>query len=219
MVSPSGSPARRDSFHRKFRRMGDCSAGGSDKSQEPPDVSDMLRQTLATIKHIRSSAAKGDPSSTQKHVASEKRRPMRQGLTFEVNGSLNGIAVVAAPDTGSCFNIISEDKATSLGLKPPIPGTRGQMSLPNGRKAMSPGQVHLAFNFDGEEETHDLLCSVLPSATRDLVIGSAFLKATKTMTRYAHRLKRILCSLAQPSLNLVGADQDLLGGYINGREC
>ncbi|KAF4815487.1 hypothetical protein CGCTS75_v013038 [Colletotrichum tropicale] len=39
------------------------------------------------------------------------------------------------------------------------------------------------------------------------------------MTRYAHRLKRILCSLAQPSLNLVGADQDLLGGYINGREC
>ncbi|EQB44071.1 hypothetical protein CGLO_17215 [Colletotrichum gloeosporioides Cg-14] len=84
---------------------------------------------------------------------------------------------------------------------------------------MSPGQVHLAFNFDGEEETHDLLCSVLPSATRDLVLGSAFLKATKTMTRYAHRLKRILCSLAQPSLNLVGADQDLLGGYINGREC
>ncbi|KAF4894832.1 hypothetical protein CGCF415_v012178 [Colletotrichum fructicola] len=39
------------------------------------------------------------------------------------------------------------------------------------------------------------------------------------MTRYTHRLRRILCSLAQPSLNLVGADQDLLGGYINGREC
>ncbi|KAF5496077.1 hypothetical protein CGCF413_v009008 [Colletotrichum fructicola] len=191
---------------------------GSGINQRPRNVLNTLQQALETIKLIRSSLARRGTSSTQKHVTSGKRGPIRQGLTFEVNGSLNGMAVMAVPDTGSCFNIISEDKATSLGLKP-IPGTHGQMSLPNGKKAISPGQVRLAFNFDGEEESHDLLCSILPSATRDLVLGSVFLKATKTMTRYTHRLRRILCSLAQPSLNLVGADQDLLGGYINGREC
>ncbi|KAL3292540.1 hypothetical protein RB213_014189 [Colletotrichum asianum] len=182
----------------------------------------MFLQMLATIKrtidNIQSSAVIEGPSSTLRRVVSWKRRSMAQGLKFEVNGSLNGMAVVAVPDTGSCFNIISGQKARSLGLKV-IPGTHGQMSLPNGQKATSPGQVKLTFTFDGEKETHDLLCSVLPSATRDLVLGSAFLKATKTMTRYAHRLKRIFCSLAQPLINLIGAEQDILGGYINGSEC
>ncbi|KAE9583533.1 hypothetical protein CGMCC3_g411 [Colletotrichum fructicola] len=193
-------------------------ADGDDRYRVPVNVPDMLRQTLATIKHIQSSAARGDSSSTQKFVASGRSRSTRQGLTLEVNGRVNGMAVVAFPDTGSCFDIISEEKATLLGLGP-VPGTHGQMSLPNGNKAMSPGQVQLAFNFDGEEETHDLLCSILPGTTRDLVLGSVFLKATKTMTSYAHRVKRIFCKLAQPSLNLIGAEQDFLGGYINGREC
>ncbi|KAJ0342236.1 hypothetical protein COL154_012486 [Colletotrichum chrysophilum] len=101
----------------------------------------------------------------------------------------------------------------------PITGTQGQMTLPSGSKVMSPGQVQLAFSFDGENEKHHLLCSILPGATRDLVLGSVFLKATRTMTDYAHRIKKVFYRLAQPSLNLIGAEQDVLGGYINGSEC
>ncbi|KAI8307537.1 hypothetical protein K4K59_010763 [Colletotrichum sp. SAR11_240] len=93
------------------------------------------------------------------------------------------------------------------------------MTLPNGSKIMSPGQVQLDFSFGEENEKHDLLCSILPGATRDLVLGSAFLKATRTMTDYAHRIKKKSYRLAQPSLNLIGAEQDVLGGYINGSEC
>ncbi|KAJ0275691.1 hypothetical protein COL940_008706 [Colletotrichum noveboracense] len=105
-----------------------------------------------------------------------------------------------------------------MGLSP-IAGTQGQMTLPNGTKVMSPGQVQLAFSFDGENEKHDLLCSILPGATRDFVLGSAFLKATRTMTDYAHRIKKMSYRLAKPSLKLIGAEQDVLGGYINGSEC
>ncbi|KAJ5020097.1 hypothetical protein K4K57_003508 [Colletotrichum sp. SAR 10_99] len=39
------------------------------------------------------------------------------------------------------------------------------------------------------------------------------------MTDFAHRIKRIIRCLANPSLNLIGAEQDFLGGYINGTEC
>ncbi|KAI8168009.1 hypothetical protein K4K49_003925 [Colletotrichum sp. SAR 10_70] len=98
-------------------------------------------------------------------------------------------------------------------------GTQGPMTLPSGSKVMSPGHVQLAFSFDGETEKHDLICSILPGATRDLVLGSLFLKATRTMTDFAHRIKKIIRCLANPSLNLIGAEQDFLGGYINGTEC
>lgn len=155
---------------------------------------------------------------TPKDLSRGQGMPMQRGVTFEVDGSLNGTAVVAVADTGSCFNLISQKKAASMGLKP-IAGTQGHMILPNGSKVMSPGQVQSAFTFNGEREKHDLLWSILPEANRDLVLGGSFLKATRTMTQYAHRISKIFRCLAKPSLNLVGAEQDFLGGYINAREC
>ncbi|KAF3809577.1 hypothetical protein GCG54_00012863 [Colletotrichum gloeosporioides] len=179
---------------------------------------DWIRHTVGTINHTQSSTVTRHPSSTQRHVASREKGSMLQGVRLEVDGNLNETGVVAVPDTGCCFNLISEKKATLMGLKP-IAGTQDLMTLPNGSKVMSPGQVQLAFSFDGEREKHGLLCSILPGATRDLVLGSVFLKATRTMTDYAHRIKKMSYRLAQPSLNLIGAEQDVLGGYINGSEC
>ncbi|KAK2760548.1 hypothetical protein CKAH01_05234 [Colletotrichum kahawae] len=151
-------------------------------------------------------------------AAPGKTRSAWQRSKLEVHGSLNGRSVIAIVDTGSSFNLVSEQKATSMGLKP-NPDTHVEMSLPDGKKVMSPGQVKVPFNFDREEQKYPLLCSILPGATRDLVLGGAFLKATKTMTLYKHRLRKVLCSLTRLSLHLLGAEQDFLGGYINGSEC
>ncbi|CAI0647913.1 unnamed protein product [Colletotrichum noveboracense] len=179
---------------------------------------ELIRRMLSTIELLQSSIVKETALLTPQDLAYGQGTAAKQGTALEVNGILGETAAVAVPDTGSCFNLLSEKKATTMGLSP-IAGTQGQMTLPNGTKVMSPGQVQLAFSFDGENEKHDLLCSILPGATRDLVLGSAFLKATRTMTDYAHRIKKMSYRLAKPSLKLIGAEQDVLGGYINGSEC
>lgn len=138
---------------------------------------------------------------------------------FEVRGSIEGRKVVANVDSGASFNLISKKLARSMGLEP-LPGTRGEIILPTGSTVSSPGQVKARFQFAGEDEAHDILCAILPNATRDLVLGNPFLKKTETLTRHAHRLIKVFSSSAGAlCLNLAGGEHDFLRGWLHGREC
>ncbi|KAK7417601.1 hypothetical protein QQX98_004422 [Neonectria punicea] len=140
------------------------------------------------------------------------------GRTFSAEGILNGIQVKANADTGASFNVISEHLASSLGLTPE-PGTRREIRLPSGKKIFSPGKVKGLFKFGNEETSHDLSCVILEKASYPLVLGSKFLRLTRTFTKYMHRLQKVFASGLGLSLNLIGDEHELISGRLNGSRC
>ncbi|KAK3390117.1 hypothetical protein B0H63DRAFT_507529 [Podospora didyma] len=142
-----------------------------------------------------------------------------QGRMFHVDGDFNGISVKANADTGSSFNVISEQLALSLGLQPE-PGTGGWITLPSGRRVHSLGRASGSFKFTGEDKTYHLSCIILSNATHPLILGAKFLRHTETFTRNTHRLVRTFSSFNRLCLKLlVGDEQEFMSGFLNGRGC
>lgn len=137
---------------------------------------------------------------------------------FHLDGKLNGIQVEANADTGASFNVISSALAKMLGLTPE-PGTGGYILLPSGRRIFSAGKVDASFRFGDEKGDYDLSCIILEKASRDLVLGSKFLRLTKTFTKHKHRLKKVFAIAPRFSLNLLGDTQEGIPGYLNGMRC
>lgn len=124
--------------------------------------------------------------------------------------------VNAHVDTGSSFNAISQALANTLGLKV-TPGTDGDLTLPSGKRIYSPGEVYGTFTFSGDGKAYPLTCVVLKKTVHSLVLGSRFLRMTQTMKLYATRLKKTFSKLM--SIKLLGGQQDMLSGYLNGKGC
>ncbi|KAH9908517.1 E1-E2 ATPase-domain-containing protein [Xylariomycetidae sp. FL2044] len=143
---------------------------------------------------------------------------LAQGRMFEIHGFLNGRSIVANADTGATYNVISERLAKSMNFKP-RPGTQGNVLLPSGSHVRSQGQIKAQFKFAGEDGIREILCTIMPVANYDLVLGGSFLKVTNTFTKHRDRLTRIFSCPLRILLNLIGSQQDVVAGFLNGQQC
>ncbi|KAH6989500.1 hypothetical protein BKA56DRAFT_256692 [Ilyonectria sp. MPI-CAGE-AT-0026] len=141
-----------------------------------------------------------------------------QARMFSIDGTINDVQIEANADTGSSVNVISMDLARSMGLTPE-PGTQRHILLPAGQKVFSPGRIRGLFKFKNEEKIHELSCVVLENVSYPLVLGSKFLKLTKTFTKHMHRLKRAFSKSTRISLKMFGEEQEFVSGYLNGSNC
>ncbi|KAF5987223.1 hypothetical protein FCOIX_1078 [Fusarium coicis] len=95
----------------------------------------------------------------------------------------------ALPDTGAKRNFIAQQLVDKLGLVPKA-NTEEEFRLPTGATIESCGRVDVPFRFLGESELHLIDCCILPKCTRDLILCQAFLKATGTLTKFSHRIRK-----------------------------
>lgn len=136
---------------------------------------------------------------------------------YEVAGEVNGKPVRSNADSGSSYNVISQEFAMSLGLHP-APGTERPILLPSGEQISTLGDIEVRFKFTAESEIYNLPCVVLRTCHQALVLGSKFLKDTMTLTKYfSKRVKRVVSGvLTRQSLNLLGGEHEMVSGYLNG---
>jgi hypothetical protein len=67
-------------------------------------------------------------------------------------------------------------------------GNGQQVKLPNGNVLHSLGTVSAPFSFQGEKEIYTCTFHVLKRCLHDIIFGNSFLKATKTLTNFRHRI-------------------------------
>lgn len=135
---------------------------------------------------------------------------------YFVKGHLNNIALEAFPDSGADQCLISLSMASRLGVKV-VPGTARTIHLANKKPVQSPGMIRVPWIFSGESTMHWLKCWVLPGCVHSLVLGNEFLKATKTLTRFASRIKSKPVGLPRRlRLRLLGEEKQRLWGFLNG---
>ncbi|SCN87331.1 uncharacterized protein FFB20_07912 [Fusarium fujikuroi] len=121
----------------------------------------------------------------------------------------------ALPDTGAKRNFVSQRLVKSLGLVPKG-RTKEKFRLPSGATFRSCGTVDVPFTFLGESEHHLLDCCILPKCTQDLILSQTFLKATGTLTKFAHRITKSLREFAPRfRFNLIEDDTCCLQGSFD----
>ncbi|KAK1761642.1 hypothetical protein QBC33DRAFT_605037 [Phialemonium atrogriseum] len=113
---------------------------------------------------------------------------------YAVLGEIDGTPVEALPDTGASECFISASMVQKLGLSQ-APGTEKTVTVANGTQTLSPGCVHVKWKFAKERKTHPVKCWILPGCAYDVILGSGFLKATQTLTKWVNRIKRTVVSL------------------------
>lgn len=135
-----------------------------------------------------------------------------------INGHLQETNVSAFPDTGASANFISLPYAQKHSLA--IDKTsRKRVKVGDGSTIRVVGTTTLPFSFAGETAKHDLTFHVLRKSVHDVILGSAFLQASETFTRFAHRVgRRIRESVGHGvvrRLCFLGSRQ-FVGGTANG---
>ncbi|KAL3462801.1 hypothetical protein BJX64DRAFT_258608 [Aspergillus heterothallicus] len=77
--------------------------------------------------------------------------------------------------------------------------------------------VEVPWRFAGEQKSHLVPCWILPGSLHSLILGSPFLRATETLTRYISRIKSRLARTPKiPRFYLLGEENQRLVGYLNG---
>ncbi|KAI9807354.1 MAG: hypothetical protein M1833_000097 [Piccolia ochrophora] len=140
--------------------------------------------------------------------------------TSKLPGFINGIEVLAFPDTGAEGNVMSFSFAEKHHLKI-LKGSQqcSVFKLANGRKVRSIGQVDVTWAFEGSSlNEYDLRFNVLPFCSHPVLIGNELLKETKTMSLHRDRL-RACVSFRWPVqfANLLGSARERLRGKLNGK--
>lgn len=119
---------------------------------------------------------------------------------------INGVTIDdGRHDTGAEGNFMTHELARSLRLR--IRRKSKSLTLATGRMMQTVGRVHVWCTFAKEPGTR-VKCwfHVCSNLTASLVMGSAFLAATKTLTKFKHRLKeKIVSSGSIPTVNLIGS--------------
>ena len=80
------------------------------------------------------------------------------------------------------------------------------------------GTAKIVWSFAEEsEKSFEILCHVLPTCTYEIVLGSGFLKTTKTLSRYRHRLVDCLFKTTKHSkMSFLGGGLQYLKGSVGG---
>jgi predicted aspartyl protease len=106
-----------------------------------------------------------------------------------ISGHLQGAHVSAFPDTGAASNFISLPYARRHGFAIDEKFL-DRVKIGDGSEICVVGTTTLLFSFAGEETKHDLTFHVLRKSVHDVILGGAFLRASETFTRFAHRVGR-----------------------------
>jgi hypothetical protein len=122
--------------------------------------------------------------------------------------------VSAFPDTGAAANFVSLQYVKSHGLNIDRKSS-SLVKLGNGSTVSTLGTTTSLFSFAGEKAAHTLLFNVLRTSVYDVVLGSPFLQATETLTRYAHRIGRRCREALSHRVCALGASQRV-SGRLNG---
>lgn len=128
--------------------------------------------------------------------------------------TLNGREISAVPDVGAAANFIALRYVRSHGLTINS-AARKVVKTAVGSAVDIMGTVTLPFSFKDEGKVHRLTFNVMREAVHDVIIGSPFLKLTKTYTRYKHRLQQMLREVRLPRLRFLGSHQ-YVRGWVNG---
>ena len=107
----------------------------------------------------------------------------------KIDCSLQDAHVSAFPDTGAAANFVSLQYAQQRGITIDK-NLRERVKVGDGSTIRIVGTTTLPFSFVGETTTHDLTFHVLRKSVHDVILGSAFLQASETFTRFAHRVGR-----------------------------
>lgn len=142
------------------------------------------------------------------------RSQVAEQVDLEVKGSLGGKQVSAYPDTGSGSNLISQ--AYAQRRKIPINHSmKKRKKLANGKSVHTLGTATLPFKFWGETEFHNLIFDVLPRCAHDVILGTPFLRLTKTFEQFGHRVKLAMRKVMSYRVWYVGGHQRKLQGWLD----
>lgn len=146
-----------------------------------------------------------------------KTRPPRIVRDLRLPVELDGREISAFPDIGAAANFIALEYVCSHGLT--VNSTaRRFVRTAVGSVVDILGIVTLTISFKDEKEVHHLEFNVLRNAIHDVIIGSPFLKLTKTFTQYKHRLQQTIRSVHEirlPRLRFLESHQ-YVRGWVNG---
>lgn len=134
-----------------------------------------------------------------------------------VPGKLNGASISALPDLGASANFIDLNLVRQQHAAIDT-GTARVVRKANGSFVRTLGSVMLGFRFQDEPELHQLEFHVLPTSSPPVILGGAFLKATKTLSHhFARRVQRVLRQRAPVlRVNYLSA-RDFVRGSIAGK--
>ncbi|KAF2436285.1 hypothetical protein EJ08DRAFT_578881 [Tothia fuscella] len=138
---------------------------------------------------------------------------------YVVPGFVDSIYVPACADNGAGLNIMSEAFAKTH--KFTINTTsRTSIRLPQGTFVKSMGVTTCIYQFAGETECHSISFAVLPNCVKDIILGRPFLSLTKTLTDFAHRIKKEFVNISSKltRLLLMGSSDQRVRGTINGEQ-
>ncbi|KAL8334540.1 hypothetical protein RB598_009019 [Gaeumannomyces tritici] len=167
------------------------------------DIHNLLGATLAPPHIRRAQSASGN-----------------DGGGLSVPGSVNGFSVHALPDTGADVSFISLTLARQLGVNMAPPEIE-RVKLASGRSVKPLASVHLDWKFQDESKVYPVVFHVLKDLARPLFLGSPFLQATQTLTKYKNRLLRVVSNGVNIGrrvfqCNLMGGQTERIGGYLDG---
>jgi predicted aspartyl protease len=154
---------------------------------------------------------------TEQLLMDAERSQLQRALTASepfIRAQLNENEISVFPDTGAAGNFMSLQYAKAHGLKIDRKSSR-LVKLGNGSTVSTLGTTTSLFSFAGEESAHSLLFNVLRTSVYDVVLGSPFLKATETLTRYAHRIGRRCPDALSHRICALGTPQRV-SGRLNG---
>ncbi|KAH0443537.1 hypothetical protein CcaCcLH18_00850 [Colletotrichum camelliae] len=187
----------------------------SSTSKTTPMFNNEGWQALAAIMRRKHSELHHGSSPSQSSSAPKKSHFSSGATDYIVEGSVNGVGIEASPDTGSHGCIVSSQLASKLG-KTPVPGTGKTITLANKKRVWSPGMIEVLWKFANDQTPHILNCWVLPHSSKEFVLGSRFLKTTGTLTKFFHRVKKVLLP-PKLRLRLMGEEKERTMGFFNHR--
>jgi hypothetical protein len=98
------------------------------------------------------------------------------------------------------------------------------VQLASGKTVTCTRTVSIPWAFqEKENHTYRFKCHVLPKSTQDLILGDRFLRLTKTLTTFKHRISTTLRSLGAATtkffrLNYMGHNKRQLWGHLDGEQ-
>ena len=135
-------------------------------------------------------------------------------------GDLSHDMIRALPDTGARYNFMKESYAKRLRL-PVQRDITCSISVNKARTIKTVGVVTAPFTFRNETESHQLTFHLLSDCVHDVILGKAFLKATKTFSNTLLQARRVVTRLVQRiatrRLFYLGDSAPRFTGLLNGR--
>lgn len=134
----------------------------------------------------------------------------------EILGFMNDQFIRAFPDNASARNIVSQDfvKRHRLHIDS---SAEGKLQTATGSNVKTLGTVTVSFRFAGESEQYTQDFHVLPKCLYDVILGSPFLRMTKTFTHFTHRVGKKLRSVSSKfRVCFTGSTQQMLAGWADG---